>query len=962
MPVENFRFLSPGVQIQEIDKSKLPDAPSEIGPVIIGRAEKGPAMVPVIIRDASEFRRVFGAPIAGGRSNDVWRDGNQVAPTYGAFAAEAYLNNNGPITFVRLLGEDSSNATTIGLAGWTATNAYGIFPTAIATGSSDAPGATTGVLGAVIYTTEDDVEILLKNRTSSISGSTGFVPADSANTFQHTLVIVSGGVGGEDVEVSVNFDKDSSRYIRKVLNTNPHFTNNSLYGSDRVRYWLGETFETHISETLGSVLSPGTGKKAYGVAALLTNGAKEHANRSYGAQKASTGWIISQDLNDVTGSYSAENMQKLFKFESLHVRGGWDNANLKISITDITAPVNPEVNPYGSFSVVVRDATDVDERPIILEQFNNCNLDPSSPNYIARRIGDQYYEWDEVDKRYKVFGTYSNLSSFIRVEMKDEVENGVASPELLPFGFFGPDKYLDITDFQAQETISNRFFTPIGTGSLPSSGATGYNTTGSIAYPTGSTLNDIDWTQGVTEFTASFLFPKLALRSNSVGFPVPGNAYFGVNTNGAYAVYDRGYGDYMLPLSSDAVSSDLESSFVFSLDELIQGTGSVVSTGTFDAAYVSGSRAAGNSISTTTGYTNGTSTFSGSYEAVLNAGFNQFTIGVDGGFDGLDITEPEPFANRLIVGTEPTNYEQFSLKKAIDTCRDTEVVQHNFIAVPGVSNTMITDYLLNMAAERQDTLALIDVENDYKPRFELLSSQITTNRISLPDVDNAFSSMKSRNLNTSYGAAYFPAVKVRDRNSGLDLFVPATVVAVGTYGYVDATSEPWFAPAGFNRGGLSSGVSGLTVTDVSLQLTKPMRDKLQRVNINPIAKFVSNGVVIYGQKTLLAEEKATDRVNVRRLLLETKRVISISSRNILFENNVRETWINFKSVVEPYLDGVKARFGLTSYRLILDETTTTPDLIDRNILYARVLLKPARAIEFIALDFEVFRTGASFDD
>jgi phage tail sheath protein FI len=187
-------------------------------------------------------------------------------------------------------------------------------------------------------------------------------------------------------------------------------------------------------------------------------------------------------------------------------------------------------------------------------------------------------------------------------------------------------------------------------------------------------------------------------------------------------------------------------------------------------------------------------------------------------------------------------------------------------------------------------------------------------------------------------------------------------VALGTLAHSQRVSELWFAPAGFNRGGLTQGSSGLAVTNVSERLTSDQRDDLYEVNINPIASFPNEGIVIFGQKTMDATTSALSRINVRRLLIFLKKEISRLSNLVLFDQNVQATWVRFKSLVDPLLKSVQSRFGLTDYRLILDETTTTPDLIDRNVMYAKILLKPARAIEFIALDFVVTRTGASFDD
>jgi phage tail sheath protein FI len=146
------------------------------------------------------------------------------------------------------------------------------------------------------------------------------------------------------------------------------------------------------------------------------------------------------------------------------------------------------------------------------------------------------------------------------------------------------------------------------------------------------------------------------------------------------------------------------------------------------------------------------------------------------------------------------------------------------------------------------------------------------------------------------------------------------------------------------------------------KLTSKQRDDLYEVNINPIASFPAEGIVVFGQKTLQATASALDRINVRRLLIYLKKQISIISTTILFDPNIQVTWDRFLASVEPLLKSVKARYGLQEYRVILDSTTTTPDLVDRNIMYAKVLLKPTKAIEFIALDFVVTSQGASFDD
>jgi len=149
---------------------------------------------------------------------------------------------------------------------------------------------------------------------------------------------------------------------------------------------------------------------------------------------------------------------------------------------------------------------------------------------------------------------------------------------------------------------------------------------------------------------------------------------------------------------------------------------------------------------------------------------------------------------------------------------------------------------------------------------------------------------------------------------------------------------------------------------VSERLTSKERDDLYEVGINPIASFPAEGIVVFGQKTLQSTASALDRVNVRRLMINLKKGISLISSTVLFDPNIEVTWDRFKASVEPFLENIKSRLGLMDYKVVLDSTTTTPDLIDRNIMYAKIFIKPARAIEYIAIDFVITSAGASFAD
>ncbi len=335
---------------------------------------------------------------------------------------------------------------------------------------------------------------------------------------------------------------------------------------------------------------------------------------------------------------------------------------------------------------------------------------------------------------------------------------------------------------------------------------------------------------------------------------------------------------------------------------------------------------------------------------------------VFGGFDERDVTEKEAVRNAKMEGEdETTSYEIASLKRAIDAVADPEEIEMNVLTLPGITNTRVTNQAIRVCEERADALAIIDIQKGgYIPSTEN-KFDFKTN-VQNSKVNAAVTSLENRGLNTSYACAFYPWVKIVDQISDSQVWVPPSVAALGTFGSTERESELWFAPAGFTRGGLSDGAAGVPVVAVSQRVSSKERDTLYEANINPIAQFPAEGIVVFGQKTLQVTPSALDRINVRRLMIFVKKEISRIAARLLFDQNVQATWDRFRGQVEPFLDSVKSRFGLSDFRVILDDTTTTPDLIDRNIMYAKIFLKPARAIEFIAIDFVITNTGASFED
>ena len=977
--VRKFKFISPGVFTREIDQSQLPADPRVLGPTIIGRTRKGPGLRPVRIASYEQFVQVYGTPDPGPEKGDNWRDGNFDGATYGAYAAKAWLSSGeAPVTMVRLLGAQHANAVAAGEAGWIASadgattlpstngGAYGLWLIDSGTVAQSQAGIT-GSLAAVFYLragTSVALSGTIRGSTAYTTASCGTLIASEGANKKFTAVILTGSATDVAHKVCFDFDENSSQYIRKVFNTNASQTNSTIVDSTSnsyYQYWLGETYDTMISRTVTS----GSGTDVYGVMLPLTSGSAQVADwddRRQGYQNAESPWFRSQDLG-ASASFRLENKQRLFKLVALE-HGEWVQRNLKVSIEEVRAPSYPAINPYGSFSVVLRQARDTDNAPRVVERYDDCDLNPNSPNYVARKVGDKYVQWDDEERRLREYGDYTNNSSYVRVVVDDNVANGGIDAACLPFGFFGPPR---VVGWACASGSTTRYFPkilpniPLGPaddatersqaivvgGQTMSPGFAADDADGYSLRTTSPSSEEMDW-------SGSFLYPSIRLRlSASDGGTPPTDAYFGIQTTkGASSIeFDRSYVDMVrnmpayISAQTFALGSNTEYSFAFSMDDLII-------TGSSNLCYyLSGSRAAGTSY-----------TAANSARELLEAGFDKFTAPLFGGFDGLNIVEKEPFNNTFLDtagSTELNNYGINTMRRAIDTVADPEFVETNLMSIPGVWTTAVTDKLITTCENRADALAVVDIQYAYTPGGTEDKETAVGRR---PNVTSAITTLRERALNSSYACTFFPWVTIRDTEVNRLVDVPPSVAALGTFGTSQARSELWFAPAGFVRGGLTNGGAGIPVTGVKMRLTSKDRDNLYAVNINPIATFPNEGIVIFGQKTLQVTRSALDRINVRRLMIYIKKEISTIANGILFDPNVQTTWDRFTSAVNPFLADVKARFGLTDFRVILDKTTTTDDLIDRNILYAKIYLKPARAIEFIALDFIITRTGASFDD
>jgi len=315
---------------------------------------------------------------------------------------------------------------------------------------------------------------------------------------------------------------------------------------------------------------------------------------------------------------------------------------------------------------------------------------------------------------------------------------------------------------------------------------------------------------------------------------------------------------------------------------------------------------------------NASGSFSGGIGSLISTTQGKYYDKIDGNTQGLS-------------GSDYTNM--------VSLLSNQDDYQFNVLTTPGLFDDVSTHTgqitnIINNTQNRGDNIFVMDLAS-----YDSTVSEVTT---------------QAATRNTSYAASYWPWLQTVDPDTGARVWVPASTMVPGVYAYNDSVSEPWFAPAGINRGGLT------TVIRAEQKLTQTNRDDLYTGKVNPIATFPGTGVVVYGQKTLQTRASALDRVNVRRLLIELKSYISQVANNLVFEQNTIATRNNFLAQVNPYLTSVQQRQGLYAFRVIMDDSNNTADVIDRNQMVGQIYIQPTKTAEFIYLNFNVLPTGVEF--
>jgi hypothetical protein len=683
----------------------------------------------------------------------------------------------------------------------------------------------SGVTPALIYATGSTGKALFAVLHPSSVGNTIASITLAGTTSSFNLAIDVDGTAADISASGLSTNIASAAYIGDYLGFSPA-TNKGAY--------VYAIFPEAISSVGGAVT----------LEAETSSLALNFSGSVYGSySSAHTPWVQSQTVGGETVD--------LFR---LHTLGDGNAANkeIKVSFLNVKASADPD-NDYGTFSMLIRRYDDTDTRVEVLEQYDNVDLNPDSPNYIARVIGNSLPVEDQVTGEIYYQGDFPNRSQYVVAEMSD----GIIPPTALPFGF-GPvtaTVSIDPAELVAPNYVESRWI----------SGSTvGYN------------LEAVDR-----------------------------RLYYGWN----FADAEGTNASYLAALPSGALFVGT----AFNLEDL-------------------------------TDVPDGATSKSISLDDDDSLPYRRFTVPFQGGFDGMNPARDINLGGDIVA----TNSQGFNLatsqtagskayKKALQAISNPDQFDFNLLVLPGVIyelHSYVANEALSLCEDRGDAFYIMDTVG--------LNATLAT------------AVGKAGEIDSNYAATYYPWLRVIDTNTNKLLWVPPSVILPEIYAYNDNVAAEWFAPAGLNRGGISSAVG------VKVRLPQPSRDTLYEGKVNPIAQFPGQGIAIWGQKTLQRRRSALDRVNVRRLLIAVKKFIASASRYLVFEQNVEATRNRFLNIVNPYLASVQERSGLYAFRVIMDETNNTPDVIDRNILYGQLYLQPTKTAEFIILDFNVLPTGAVF--
>lgn len=774
--------------------------------------------------------------------------------------------------------------------------------------------------------------------------------------------------------ITASFDPQAPNYLGNVLNTDPldlqksghllyaHFPVYPNFAVPTGSNVLGTNYQPQVN----GVTQNGSFVKTEDIAFLVTsslgrNGGSATIPDFEGFRDrfrtANTPSVISQKYG---GSE-----KDLFKIHMLD-DGAIGNTRVKISIENIIKSTNSN-NKYTTFDLLVRDFTDTDDLPVVIEKFPKLSLNPLNERYIARVIGD-YHLFYDFDKRagsqkLMVEGSYPNRSNYIRVEPTDALDKGEVPVDALPVGFRGVDHL--VTSGSSIFNIQTDDFAGGAGGSVYFSN--------NIVQPPIPFRSTVARGKSPRKILSSQLYWGIQFEQKS-NRTEPNKSTVLDASMGMWGKYFPDFrqdqraasvGDNAGAADSGGtvLDSDRFNNNKFSLEnvQVVVTAADKADSNQWAAATYRRAGTAENMAD----IDGSTKTTASGLTRLLDVEkdfgmssvrkFLKFTFIAQGGFDGLNIFDRNKFnMSSTACKREMDDSTQgetqgptvAAYRKALDILEQRSDVNIQLLAIPGIKHSSVTDYAMTTVEDRFDALYIMDIETT-----DTLGKVVTGSN-EIVSVTNTVSDFTSRNLDSSFTAAYFPDVIMEEVNTGQNVVAPASVAVLGAFGLNDKVAYPWFAPAGFTRGALKN------VREAQVKLNRDNLDALYDADINPITAFPqSNEVVIFGQKTLLAAQSALDRVNVRRLLIDIRRQVRAIGDTFLFEPNREATLARFSSAVTPILGRIQQQQGLERFKVQIDATTTTQADIENNTVRGKIFLQPVRSVEFISLDFVVTNAG-----
>lgn len=594
--------------------------------------------------------------------------------------------------------------------------------------------------------------------------------------------------------------------------------------------------------------------------------------------------------------------QRLFKLISIS-DGSNANNEIKVSIANVDLDKK-------SFDIYIRAYNDLDKTPVYLEKFLSLNMNETSDNYVGRRIGT-------LDNKYPL------KSSYVIADMADNAPiDGVAS------GFEG-------YEFRTYNE---------GTGTTDAS----YCGVPELPYKTKY------YASGEVMFAPAFSTPTISngdkVRKTFLGFSDTEFGFDGdlLKYKGKYSLTNTYNDGSDWSTQTKGFHLDVDASGVTdNLGEMLYSTG----IGTFTDAYT---------IATT------------STHPYYDIKTRKFTALFSGGFDGWDIYREQRtnlddfkigrtrFNNSVTAFTTITNleYEEtfgtsdyYAFLYGLKTFQNPEQTSINVLATPGIdiinNSELVKDAIEIIEEKRKDSIYIPTL-----PDMKLIGNTSPSNTDDWYFATDIVDLLAATEIDSNYTAVLYPWLQTSDTENNANVFIPSTAEFVKNLAYTDNVAHPWYAVAGYNRGVVKS-------LRARMAIDQEKRDILYDGRINPIATFSDVGTVIWGNRNLQISNSALNRLNIRRLLLEARKLIVSVSNRLLFDPNDTQVRSQFLSSVNPILDSIRKERGLTDFRVKLEPETSDSD---RNTMKGKIFIKPVDALEYIELEFVVTPTSVSFDN